>query len=117
MPCGGIIPLDQVNKEERCLICDKSDTDHFCEEWDSMLHVKCATTMFRTDEGKILISHGHEIVLDFSLSETKMSDEEKEELVKLLQDMVVKQKVNMIGQKLIIEELTPAADTSCKETQ
>lgn len=70
MPCGGIYPLmqhfagDMVSSVDTCFYCGKSkpQVTHFCEEWDCFLHKACITPFLKTVEGKIIISHGHEVV-------------------------------------------------------
>lgn len=42
---------------------------HFCHEWDTYIHARCVPVFLQTDEGQIVIDHGHEVILDFSLEE------------------------------------------------
>lgn len=67
MPCGGIWPLAKVNgkwagdPELRCWQCNRSGADHFCEEWDTGLHGKCIAEFLETEEGKVVVNHGHQV--------------------------------------------------------
>lgn len=75
MPCGGIYPINVsnlqsiegsiVNAGAICWQCSKNDPppDHWCEEWDTPIHGTCVKEFLETDEGKIVISHRHEIVV------------------------------------------------------
>jgi len=67
MPCGGIGP---VLSRGRCFHCNKDGSRHFCEEWDCLIHVRCVPDFLKTEEGKILIEHKHEVYLDFGWEET-----------------------------------------------
>lgn len=73
MPCGGIYPLtqhfagpmlDKTNPYHACFYCGKSEptVTHFCDEWDCYLHRKCITPFLKTEEGKIVLEHGHEVI-------------------------------------------------------
>jgi hypothetical protein len=66
MPCGGIYPItNQFSKEARlqCLHCNKLGADHMVEEWDGFLHRNCIPAYLLTDEGQIVMLHGHEVVI------------------------------------------------------
>lgn len=70
MPCGGIYPTKHsvfAGMEGRCFHCHKEGAKHFCEEWDCLLHARCVPDFLKTMEGKIVIEHGHEVLIDFSL--------------------------------------------------
>jgi len=71
MPCGGIFPVKGSWVEyysihdlpHRCIYCDEiGGVTHFCEEWDGFLHAQCIDQFLMTEEGKIVVEHGHEIV-------------------------------------------------------
>lgn len=68
MPCGGIEPLSNP-LAGKCWVCQKDDPkpQHFCFEWDTWIHARCVPQFLTEDEGKIVISHGHLVVLDFAL--------------------------------------------------
>ncbi len=62
MPCGGIYP--SVNDAgHKCFQCHEEGADHFCEEWDCFLHGKCVPAFLMTEEGKIVLAHGHEVFI------------------------------------------------------
>jgi len=80
MPCGGIVPVqgswieDSINaalgaptdpESSDCFLCGKPITAdmHFCEEWDALLHMECVEPFLKTDEGKVVIAHGHPVVV------------------------------------------------------
>ena len=64
MPCGGIYPMEGRRGVE-CFYCEGRTPipDHYCEEWDAFLHGKCVEPFLTTEEGKIVIEHGHEVVV------------------------------------------------------
>jgi hypothetical protein len=69
MPCGGIFPVGlptYIDLNTRCWTCSKPMTEtepfSFCEEWDTFLHDRCIDAFLLTEEGRIVIDHGHEIV-------------------------------------------------------
>lgn len=62
MPCGGIYP-DRNEAGHKCFSCHKEGADHFCEEWDCFLHGECVPAFLATEEGKIVIAHGHDIFI------------------------------------------------------
>lgn len=72
MPCGGIYPLAQLGESyksvigTRCWVCGEPvlSTDVFCFEWDTGVNKKCVDAFLKTREGKLVIDHGHEVVLD-----------------------------------------------------
>lgn len=77
MPCGGIYPIkgtwvegvprDESKPEHRCWTCGRLGALHFCDEWDTFIHARCAILFLQTDEGECVISHGHVVELDFSV--------------------------------------------------
>lgn len=95
MPCGGIFPgapgmtVEQVLKAAEmarkdgnnwtCWVCQENGALHFLEEFDSFIHARCAIKFLagglKVNEGLdgadleagIVIQHGHEVILDFSL--------------------------------------------------
>lgn len=79
MPCGGIYPIKQLAPDIRpifekpfpCWVCGKLDAKHFCDEWDTPIHARCVPSFLQTEEGQIVIGHGHEIWLDFSIEQTE----------------------------------------------
>jgi hypothetical protein len=62
MPCGGIYP-DPNESGHKCFHCHKEGADHFCEEWDGFLHGECVPAFLMTEEGRIVIAHGHDIFI------------------------------------------------------
>lgn len=77
MPCGGIYPLavhfagpmlDRSNPSHACLYCGRHDdaagepVSHFCDEWDCYLHASCIDGFLLTEEGRIVLAHGHEVI-------------------------------------------------------
>jgi hypothetical protein len=82
MPCGGIwshcvaasgsIEDELDPSQGGCYICGRGGCCHFCDEWDCHLHARCAMKFLSdTEEGEIVIHHGHEVHLDFSLEKQK----------------------------------------------
>lgn len=65
MPCGGIFPV-QAEDGVECFYCEARTPapDHFCEEWDALLHGKCVEPFLKTAEGKIVVEHNHLIVVE-----------------------------------------------------
>jgi hypothetical protein len=61
MPCGGIRP---VSDNGICWQCQKDGAKHFCEEWDTFIHGVCVPEFLLTDEGKVVIDHGHLVIID-----------------------------------------------------
>jgi len=64
MPCGGIWPVDpgfQDGLRWECWVCRSKEADHYCEEWDCGLCGKCIAAFLETDEGQVVINHGHEV--------------------------------------------------------
>ena len=76
MPCGGIYPIantwiesfpkDETKPEHCCWMCGKGGCEHFCDEWDTFIHARCALAFLATEEGQIIIKHEHQVLLDFS---------------------------------------------------
>ncbi len=68
MPCGGIFPSENEAaqyKNNHCWHCQKNDPlpDHFVLEWDAFIHGKCVEAFLMTQEGLIVLSHGHEVIV------------------------------------------------------
>lgn len=68
-PCGGIYPIKDSWLEPlvscgECFLCnlDTNTTDLWIEEWDAPLHRNCLETFMKTEEGQIIIKHGHSVV-------------------------------------------------------
>lgn len=82
MPCGGIEPYPATTdtgtiKEELsptkggCWVCQRGGAKHFCHEWDTYIHARCALAfLLNDDEGQCVIAHKHIVELDFSIEET-----------------------------------------------
>jgi hypothetical protein len=78
MPCGGIGPSDSSGMEGyACFYCGKVKhpvtgkvVDHFVEEWDAALHRSCIEPFLITDEGEIMLSHEHDVVVTVPGGET-----------------------------------------------
>lgn len=65
MPCGGIGIYSDVEPGD-CFYCQIGGADHYCEEWDCMLHAACVIPFLtKTEEGKTVINHGHRVTIDF----------------------------------------------------
>jgi hypothetical protein len=62
MPCGGIDKYKDVHPGD-CFLCGKPDATHYCHEWDCMLHADCIVPFLETEEGKIVIKHGHRVTI------------------------------------------------------
>jgi hypothetical protein len=78
MPCGGIYPLWHPDGSvahfaapmlgssaaDACFYCGKLEPPctHFCDEWDCYLHAGCSDAFLDTEEGKIVLAHGHEVI-------------------------------------------------------
>ncbi len=67
MPCGGIYPIKGlwiekfIPKDSPCWVCQKPGVTHFCDEWDTGLHLECIDKFMESAEGKIVAEHGHEV--------------------------------------------------------
>lgn len=66
MPCGGISDHWGEDVAGACFVCNgekfKSPCTLFCEEWDCYLHYDCLPDFLVSDEGRLVIKHGHSIV-------------------------------------------------------
>ena len=65
MPCGGIERYTDVPPGE-CWMCQKPGADHYCHEWDCMLHAECVIPFLASEEGMLLKAHGHAVTIHFS---------------------------------------------------
>lgn len=65
MPCGGIYPGGPCGPEDDypCWVCREKECDLFCDEWDTPLHSRCVAKFLESDEGRIVLAHGHEVVI------------------------------------------------------
>jgi hypothetical protein len=71
---GGIHPIKGTKQgyqhlpaEKRiCCHCGLGDARHYCMENEKFIHAHCAPAFLQTDEGRIIINHGHTVRLDFS---------------------------------------------------
>lgn len=68
MPCGGIYPVSPIkDKHARCWQCGMTAAakplDHFCDEWDTLIHRACIPAFLVSVEGRIVLEHGHEVVI------------------------------------------------------
>ena len=76
MPCGGIYPIkgswvEKVpGKWHKCWVCGKPNCTHFCDEWDTPLHARCVITFLQSEEGKLMIEHGHLVQIDYGVEES-----------------------------------------------
>lgn len=66
MPCGGIRPTTYRGgiPSGECFVCPKIVLEGeglFVEEWDAVIHRDCLMTFLSSEEGMIVIKHGHEI--------------------------------------------------------
>jgi hypothetical protein len=68
MPCGGVYPVENP-KNAWCWMCGSKTCDNkpegpwsFVEEWDALIHDRCIDDFLKTDDGKVVLSHNHEIV-------------------------------------------------------
>jgi hypothetical protein len=66
MPCGGIIKVEGTWPDEPIVFCRhcqkvivKMEDARFVIEWDDFIHEHCTEDYLKTDEGKIIIQHGH----------------------------------------------------------
>ena len=62
MPCGGIDLYSDV-PPGKCWFCHLEGAMHYCHEWDCMLHAGCVIPFLLSDEGKIVIAHGHTVTI------------------------------------------------------
>lgn len=75
MPCGGIYPIGKesdfgkmhgTSDYDNCFYCGgniKEEDLMFCDEWDCYLHRVCVVPFLETEAGKIVIEHGHQVIL------------------------------------------------------
>ncbi|HEY5174381.1 MAG TPA: hypothetical protein VII95_02320 [Terriglobales bacterium] len=66
---GGIHPIKGTSASYRpgriCCVCGEDDAQHFCDENKEYIHARCALKYLQTEQGKIIIEHGHTVRLDF----------------------------------------------------
>jgi hypothetical protein len=82
MPCGGIRPFNlsvvsdalEGQPTPPCHFCNKPGATHWVEEWDTAIHARCVPAFLQTEEGEIIIEHGHDVYLDFSLEREEEQD-------------------------------------------
>ncbi len=95
MPCGGIFPI-KAEDWFQCFHCNQVGGDHFVEEWDAVLHGQCVLPFLQTEEGRLVLDHGHQIELktmdgayvltnetDFSLDPNTTLQELRERITEL----------------------------------
>jgi hypothetical protein len=72
MPCGGIAVYSDVSAGD-CWVCNKPGAKHYLEEWDAMIHARCAVKELAnpTSDVALVINHKHQVFLDFGLEEEK----------------------------------------------
>ena len=64
MPCGGISPtVFGMAPDGPCGICDKEIVKNglFVEEWDMCIHRECLGAFLISEEGTLMMGHGHRI--------------------------------------------------------
>ncbi len=67
MPCGGIWPnyTEGTQPGRWCFGCGKKDNRtalwSYVEEWDADIHDDCIDEFLKGPEGRIVLSHGHEV--------------------------------------------------------
>lgn len=62
MPCGGIFP-GSLGGDPTCWVCHKYGCDLFCMEWDAVIHSECVPAFLETEEGQLVLEHGHEVII------------------------------------------------------
>jgi len=87
MPCGGIYPVvsgsdfDNMHgssANDDCFLCGKEIEKKdlmFCDEWDCYLHRDCVVEFLKTEEGQIVLRHGHQVVLYWEKEEDAKSEQ------------------------------------------
>ena len=60
-PSPSLMPATQ----RVCCVCGEDDAQHFCDENKEYIHARCALKYLQTEQGKIIIEHGHTVRLDF----------------------------------------------------
>jgi hypothetical protein len=72
MPCGGIFPIkgswveameEKAPHPAKCWQCNKPGCDHWCEEWDTAIHGGCVEAFLKTEEGLLVLSHRHPVIV------------------------------------------------------
>jgi hypothetical protein len=65
MPCGGIFPVytNGAVIDEPCWFCNKRGCDLMCMEWDSVIHSGCVPKFLESEEGQIILNHGHQVII------------------------------------------------------
>ena len=87
MPCGGINPIapltEEISSDWHCISCNEwldpegKTPDHFCEEFDGVLHGGCVEEFLKSPEGLCVIAHNHRIqIYDDVLQEEGVNQEE-----------------------------------------
>lgn len=71
MPCGGIrlayVPPKTIKDypyiDVRCWVCGKPCIGDcsFWDEWYAYLHDECVDKFLKSEEGALMLSHGHEV--------------------------------------------------------
>lgn len=67
MPCGGIHPISNnagtraADSSSPCWQCGEKGGDCYLEEWDATIHSKCVEDFLHSDEGAVVLLHGHEV--------------------------------------------------------
>lgn len=66
MPCGGIYPMGRdgvavTHEKHNCWECNKPKPDCALIEWDAYIHSACVPAFLETEEGKVVLNHGHEV--------------------------------------------------------
>jgi hypothetical protein len=80
MPCGGIYPVNRAGPkwppgcylpgaQPNCFVCRKPwnpalERIYFCDEWDCWMHKECVHEFLQTEEGRCVLRHRHEIVIE-----------------------------------------------------
>lgn len=64
MPCGGIGKYTDV-PPGKCFQCGEDGATHYCHEWDCMLHADCVVPFLSSEEGELVIAHGHTVTIWF----------------------------------------------------
>lgn len=91
MPCGGVFTVQPLKewKEwyDSCCFCNKfvlngKTPDHYVEEWDGfMLHGECVMAWLKTEEGRCVNLHLHEVQVDGVVIYTEGQEREQVQTV------------------------------------
>ena len=46
-------------------MCGGEGATHYCKEFDCMLHARCVVPFLASEEGQVVVAHGHTVEIRF----------------------------------------------------